>query len=69
MTARETFRKGQRVRTTQHAVDVGVVKAEETGTVVGFGRISNLEVRVLLDGRVSPVSYHLKFWVAARGEG
>lgn len=62
-TARERFDKGQRVRATPDAYENGATSEPNTfGTVVGFGRKNPYEVRVVLDGQVTPANWHVTFW-------
>jgi hypothetical protein len=64
-TARDKFRVGQRVRSTQRAIDNGVFTEPHTGVVTAFGRTSNLMVIVRRDDRQRAVRYHMDFWEPA----
>ena len=60
MTAREKFRKGQRVKLTKAGRAISY--HDLPATVVGFGRVNDVRVRVLIDGMKCPQSWHPDFW-------
>lgn len=65
MTAKEKYKKGDRVRrrlTINECKELGVTEAYECGTVVGFSRRSPQFVRILRDGKKTPVTAFKLFW-------
>jgi hypothetical protein len=67
MTAREKFKRGDRVTATEEGLRTWMFRRRETiapptGVVVGFGRSVEL-VRIRLDSRrTGATSWHMDFW-------
>lgn len=63
MTAREKFRKGDRVQCAAEALAVLVRRPRDSryGTVVGFGRQPHL-VAIIRDGQKTRGAYHMDYW-------
>jgi nucleoid-associated protein YgaU len=58
--------KGMRVRPTPKAIELGIAKPTDMGTVTGWGN-HRWSVVVLKDGRKKATGYHVSFWKPVRG--
>ena len=59
---RSMFPLGSRVRTTQHAITLGISSRGPVGTVVDYSRLRGTSIRVLRDGFREPMNYSYTFW-------
>jgi hypothetical protein len=53
--------RGIRVQPTAHAIEQGIAKASDRGTVTSWGS-HRWSVMVRKDGRKTSTSYHVSFW-------
>lgn len=61
--ARDVFKVGQRVETTDHAIENGIVTRRVFGVVTSIGTSSPFwTVYVRKVGRKHPLGYHMSFW-------
>jgi hypothetical protein len=60
----KTFKRGQKVKSTQAAVEWGIFKDMRKGKVVGFSKRVDGEdmIRVVQNGQKTPCTYHHSFW-------
>lgn len=64
-TARDKFKKGDRVERSKEAIRRDIATTSGVGVVVGFSTLNPNLVRVQRDGLKSPEVYHMSFWEVA----
>ena len=67
MTSRVELKKGDRVQTTQLALDAGLFKAQQTGRFAKLGRNPGT-IYVILDSTKIEMEYNKDFWESAHVE-
>jgi|GEM_PF-6328387 hypothetical protein len=62
----KTFKKNQKVKSTQEAIEWGLFKNIRKGKVVGFSKEKAEDggqlIRVIQNGQKTPCTYHHSFW-------